>query len=317
MLDGRDVGRAYRLACVDSWGRLGDRIVSVNNNQETAAVTVAHDRVAVCAVQSNGMSVAGRPLVLFNDLLRCAVDENADLIALTNSDIFFADAEALRQQAATLKSGEAIVARRVNVQSVSSGSGSTYQWGYDLFILHREDIRRLYREETLFFGEPWWDYYFLSNIIVNGITVRPIDSAHVLHLAHKEAYSPERWLATGCFSLQTLRDNITAGRHADDEAARYFIDTAVQPAALLPLRDTVRLAVRNIRALTLHYAALFFKVYYTIRHVQETHIKANELHLFSCALTIHAEITVNFGISSAERIKAACVELQQQISSSS
>jgi len=307
-VDGNDIGGAYRQACVDSWQRFADRIVSVNSCNEAEAVAAANSGVAVRSVESDGMAIAGRPLVLFDDLLQCAVEEKTDLIALTNSDIFLADAAVLRQQVELLQSGEAMVARRVNVQSLHNLTGASYKWGYDLFVLRREDIAKLYREKTLFFGEPWWDYYFLSNIVLNGIPVKPTESAHVLHLSHKEAYSSDRWLATGMFSLKTLRDNIEAGSISSDAAAQLFSDVVVNTSDLLPVKDAVQLAVKNIRALSLYHIMLFYKSFPGKKAPQE-----NDLHLFSCALTAYAELKINFGSSSRERIKKSCGELKERI----
>lgn len=307
-VDGSDIGGAYRQACVDSWQRFAERIVSVNSCNEAQAVAAANSGVAVRSVESDGMAVAGRPLVLFDALLQCAVEEKTDLIALTNSDIFLADAAVLRQQAELLQSGEAMVSRRVNVQSLHNLTGASYKWGYDLFVLRREDIAKLYRETTLFFGEPWWDYYFLSNIVLNGMAVKPTDSSHVLHLAHKEAYSSDRWLATGTFSLKILQDNIEAGRISSDAAAQLFSDTVMNASDVLPVKDAIQLAMKNIRALSLYHVMLFYKFVPEKKAPQE-----NDLHLFSCALTAYAELKINFGSSSRERIKKACGELNARM----
>ncbi len=307
-IDGNDVGKAYRQACIDSWQCFGGRIISVNNNKEADAVRAATSGISICPVASDGTAVAKRPLVLFDDLLHCAAQEETELIALTNSDIFLADAEMLREQAVCLKSGEVLVSRRVNVESLRNASGSTYKWGYDLFILRREDIARLHRETTLFFGEPWWDYYFLSNLILSGLSVVTTDSAHVLHLAHKEAYSSERWLATGEFSLQTLRQLAETGAYAAYPTVRHFIRYVINTSSLLPVKDVLLLAMRNFRALTLYHVMLCYKFCPQRKSPQE-----NDLHFFSCALTAYAELIINFGVSSRARINKACSELHEKM----
>jgi hypothetical protein len=286
----------------------------VNNSQEAPLLRGAIDGVEICTVESNGCSVSGRPLVLFEDLLRCAVNETtSELIALTNSDIFFANAEDLKKQACLLNEGEAIVSRRINVQSLQQSAGSTYQWGYDLFVLHRKDIEKLYREKTMFFGEPWWDYHFLSNIILNGITIKPVDSSHVLHVSHKEAYSQKRWFDIGKTILKNLIDNIEHENYSSStKDTHYFRNFVINSSEGIRWKGNVRRVLSNNKAVISYFANTFLQ---NIPLRRKTIVCNNLLYLFSCKLILFSEIIIQFGCSSDENIRKSCRELQERIRS--
>lgn len=315
-IDSRELSKEYRASCVDSWKRFGDRIVSVNNSQEAHLLRGEIDGVDICTVESNGCSVSGRPLVLFEDLLCCAANEKSEIIALTNSDIFFANAENLKRQACLLNEGEAIVSRRINVQSLQKNAGTTYQWGYDLFVLHRKDIEKIYREKTMFFGEPWWDYYFLSNIILNGITIKTVDSLHVLHVSHKEAYFQKRWLAIGKTILKNLVNNIEYGNYASNtKDTLYFRDFVINSAEGIRWRGNVQRVLSNKKAAIAYLANTFFQKIRLRKEKQQKELDNKLLYLFSCKLIIFSEIIIQFGCSSSEDIKKSCSELRERIRS--
>jgi hypothetical protein len=83
--------------------------------------------------------------------------------------------------------------------------GKTYRLGYDLFVIHREDFPTIRTDTDIYFGEPWWDYHALLQLILHGIEVIPVESAHVLHAAHQESWSADRWEKIGIKMLNMLR----------------------------------------------------------------------------------------------------------------
>jgi hypothetical protein len=206
---GIEIGEIYQKICIDSWREAGFQIYSVNNDQELKKNENAHEEIIFYTVKSDGTIFSGKPLVCFNDLLDCGYSTKEDIIAFTNADIFFSDVQKIAKIAKKIIPGKAIFSRRINVENIKERKGSTYIWGYDLLILHKNDLDAIRTRQEMFFGEPWWDYYVLCMLFLNKIYVETFDSSYILHLSHKEAFEKKRWEEIGIHTLQELQNKKT------------------------------------------------------------------------------------------------------------
>ncbi|MCP9926733.1 hypothetical protein [Cyanobium sp. CH-040] len=137
------------------------------------------------------------------------------IIAIANADIYMNMPDSVRELISLLQPGEAIVGRRTNIHSLQEKRASIYRLGFDLFIIHSSDIDKLLRHSNnLYFGDPWWDYDLLTNLIASGIQIRPLKPIHVLHLSHQHAFSKDRWADIGFNSIQDMRNLINQIPHS-------------------------------------------------------------------------------------------------------
>lgn len=196
-IDGDDFTGAYQIACRDSWSRLGAEVVSVNSEVESGAHTAGHNGYSVVTVDTDGSAACGKPLVSWNDLVNTAIGRDSDQILFLNSDIFVHRTDELLPLISELRPGNAIVGRRVNIKSLKGKEAAIYRLGFDLFAVHREDVDLLRSPIEIFFGDPWWDYVALCNLLLRGVTVSTCDPIHILHLFHEAAFSKERWSSIG------------------------------------------------------------------------------------------------------------------------
>ncbi|CAK8724236.1 hypothetical protein LDFHOB_14060 [Candidatus Electronema aureum] len=304
-IDTNEVGITYRNLCINSWKEVGDDIISVNNIHETNILNKI-DGIEVYAVNSDGSSVSGRPLVLFNDLIDCAIQSDSKFILITNSDIFLTNTDDLKKQIRSLDKGEAIVSRRINVESLKENKGYTYRLGYDLFVLHRSDLEKIYKQKTMFFGEPWWDYFFLSIILLHGMRIKHIDSSYVLHLSHKEAFSTERWNLIGKDILKELTDGAEKEKIGISDVD-FLINFVINFRSSLFLIKNPLVLMRNIDVFIYYFNVILRKP------INDSQIDANDLYLFSCKLRIFTEVILGFKRSSRQDIKKSCSELNKKI----
>jgi hypothetical protein len=196
-VDGDDFTGVYHNACIDSWACLGADVVSVNSVAELGNHPVGKSRYSVATVEPDGSADCGKPLVLWNDLIDAAIESSSEQIVFINSDVFIHRPSELAQLISELRPGQAIVGRRTNIKSLKNSEASIYRLGFDLFVLHRKDLSLLRYPKALYFGDPWWDYVALCNLLLAGVTVTALDSVHMLHLIHETAFSKERWASIG------------------------------------------------------------------------------------------------------------------------
>jgi hypothetical protein len=209
-VDGDDFTGVYQNACIDSWARLGADVVSVNSLAESGGHPVGQSRYSVATVESDGSVACDKPLVLWNDLIDVAAECSSEKIVIINSDIFIHRPGELAQLISELRPGQAIVGRRINIKSLKSSEASIYRLGFDLFVLHRRDLSLLRSPKDLYFGDPWWDYVALCNLLLCGVTVTALDPLHTLHLFHEAAFSKERWASIGFDIMDHLFKGIQA-----------------------------------------------------------------------------------------------------------
>jgi hypothetical protein len=227
-VDHVDIGDKYRRVCINSWKDISDNIISVNNIIESNFVKEIDCQIEVHEVPSAKFANTNKLLVLLDDMLKAAIFSNAEIVIITNSDIFLSKKNELEEKINKVQPGCAIVSKRTNIDSVLQGIGCTYRLGYDLFIMHKNDLQKNFSEIPLFFGEPWWDYFLLCKMILNNINIMSIDSSNVLHVSHKPTFSKENWIKIGIASITELIKYEKKNRYTDRGCNNFYMSKLIK-----------------------------------------------------------------------------------------
>jgi len=292
----------YRMACVDSWNRLGPRVISVNSSKESELLKGVLPELEIFSVDSDGSEKVGKPLVLLDDLIRTAQSMETDIIAFVNADIYLANVEKIKDLLVNVTPGSAIVANRTDIVSLDKMQGSTHSGGYDLFVVHRDDLRKISTKDDLYFGDPWWDYHALCNLVLSGVSVTSLDSSHVLHLYHDFAFTWDRWTDIGKATLEDLNATV--------KSQKYDKSNSNSKALACLIKGLVKNVHRCDRPAHIHFARM-------MSGRKPCELEKNSLLKFANKLVIFAEHSLGFQPASQEQIALGCVELKMALSQAS
>lgn len=201
--DGADVGKDYQRMCIESWIAEGFSPVSVNSEREMERGYTLHSGTTPLVVKNDAESLAGRPLVFFDDLFSVAAKSGALHIAITNADVVLRSGFDLYGLISALPPGKAVVAHRTDIARPDEREGTTYRCGFDFFALHRDDLARV-PESGLVFGLPWWDYFLPTMLWLRGVQLIDFGERFVFHLLHDERWRVEVWRRVGMQYVKRL-----------------------------------------------------------------------------------------------------------------
>lgn len=295
------VSEQYRNSCIQSWQSVGDRAISVNSVAEQN-----HSRnqlgIQFTFVESDGRRDTGRPLILFNDLVDVAIDSDCEFLLLTNSDIFLARQPELLDEIAGTGEGQCLVSQRANITSLANSEAEAYDWGYDLFVVHRNDFKKLRTDIPMYFGEPWWDYHVLCILQLRGVEIVPLECSHVLHLVHPEAYSWSRWTEIGSASLNDL------SRSAIRSESCSTLDQTQSSELSKRIRESHRLlkSLRRVDRMLWNFA----RELYSRPQAPYSDPRYFVLQQYSHSLRQHANDALRFQAVNNEFVERACQELR-------
>lgn len=189
--DGREIGEAYRNACLASWRQIANQIYTVNAAKETLEVRDVK-RLSVCRDASEE---TGRPLPYLQDIVDAALSRDGERILIVNGDIYLRDPGALL----AARPGVAVVSKRIDVDDLNS-TGKVHFHGYDAFAVHRQDLAGLVCGGI--FGAPWYDHYLPMRLLERGVEVKVVHVAS--HLRHPLNWSWPLWERLGWQFAQTV-----------------------------------------------------------------------------------------------------------------
>jgi hypothetical protein len=172
-----------QLAAIDSWQKLGFRVLSVNTKPEIDLLLEAFPQVQFVETGRNASAIAGKPYIYFDDLLHALKESKAEVCGIVNSDIHLlagADfPEFIRKNAAD----GFLFGARVDVESFDSPAGEMYEEGFDYFFFGREVISA-YPAADFCLGVPWWDYWAPLLPLLAGIPIKELLTPVAFHIRH-------------------------------------------------------------------------------------------------------------------------------------
>lgn len=179
---GREIGQAYQADCIESWIDAGFDPVTINARSERVEPESRLQRVTL---ERDASEITGKPHPYFGDLLSAVAERTKGPFALVNADILIPSSAALDVKVASIRPGEMIIGRRLDVAQLGA-SGTPYLYGYDFFAAHGEDVAAL-TETHLIFGAPWWDHFFPLAMHLQGVQITQLEP-QIIHLQHDERW---------------------------------------------------------------------------------------------------------------------------------
>ena len=197
--NGEDIGLMYQKTCIESWRAASFHPVSINSSSEDYPHSVSK-----ISLQRDARSVTGRPHVYFQDMLAAAAEESEGRpFAITNSDILLSAGTDLPDRVSSLRRGQAIFSRRIDIDEISSKEGLSWQYGYDFFAVHPDDIMGL--STDMVFGAPWWDHFLPLILHFSGCRINQIEPHQFRHLKHEDRWDWDVWEKLGCRFMAELK----------------------------------------------------------------------------------------------------------------
>ena len=215
--NGNEFGKAYQLTCIESWKRAGFKPLSVNSKVES----FNHSALRTVPVKRDASAVTGRLHIFFADLLAVAVNEaQGKPFALLNADLILRPDTDIAAKVASLRPGEFIFSRRIDIDKPDQTDGVAHRPGFDFFAAHTNDLASP-PDSGMVFGAPWWDHYFPLVMFMRGCRIRMIQPT-VFHLTHTDRWDWEMWKTLGQRFISEFKALTLDGRYSSmlDNAIR-------------------------------------------------------------------------------------------------
>jgi len=168
---------------VNSWKRIGFRIVSINAAEEITLLQPKFPTIDFFQVARDASDKFGKPYVYFDDVLAYLKEHGSGICGIVNSDIHL-----LREDIYSVVGKEAVNSLvygfRVDVDTLEDLQGQMLYDGFDYFFFDKQIIS-LYPQSELFIGLPCWDYWAVLIPLFHGIPVKKIVTPHAYHIKHK------------------------------------------------------------------------------------------------------------------------------------
>jgi hypothetical protein len=197
---------ALQLAAVDSWHKLGFRVLSVNTKPEIDLLLEAFPQVQFIETGRDASAIAGKPYIFFDDLLHALKESKAEVCGIVNSDIHLlagADfPEFIRHNAAD----GVLFGARVDVESFDSPAGEMYDEGFDYFFFGRKIISA-YPAAEFCLGVPWWDYWAPLLPLLAGMPIKELLTPVAFHIRHDAHWDDRLYENFGKKLVQYFSEN--------------------------------------------------------------------------------------------------------------
>jgi hypothetical protein len=175
---------------VESWLAMGFQPVSLNSAEEIDVLRDSFAAVEFINTHRNAEALAGKPLILVDDLFAAIAASGPGVSGLVNSDIIFRSTSPLpdifREQAA----GGLVYGTRIDIDEPEDTFGDEYSVGFDYFFMDAE-IARCYPPTRLSMGAPMWDYWAVLVPMLKGINCRRMNAICAFHLRHEQQWDNE------------------------------------------------------------------------------------------------------------------------------
>lgn len=201
---GNEIGESYQADCIASWIDAGFSPVTVNASCEHVG---PEPRIRQVRLERDASEITGKPHPYLSDLLSKIAEETEGPFALVNADILIPSHAGLAKKVTSLRRGEVIIGRRLNVARLG-GLGAPYFSGFDFFAAHGDDVAVLAATQ-LVFGAPWWDHFFPLAMHLHGCKVTQLEP-QVIHLHHDERWNLATYLRLGDRFIAEIRPKVRA-----------------------------------------------------------------------------------------------------------
>jgi len=170
--------------------------ISINSYKEESNLE-CFDGVSVKFIERDSEDITGKPLIYLDDMIKSVLQEYNGPIAITNSDIVIDLSESILYTIKHLQPGEGIISNRKNITEPNSKHGCPFRFGYDLFVFHTEDLKRLDFGSLMIIGAPWWDHFLPISMINLGVKISAPRNPVAYHLVHDNRWEKDLWVKMG------------------------------------------------------------------------------------------------------------------------
>lgn len=202
-------------AAIDSWRKLGFKVISLNSAAEAAIVAENFPDIPLTIVNRTAETTTGKPYVFFDDVIAALSAEQAAVCGIVNSDIMLmADAGFADFIAETAGDG-LLFGSRLDVDSMADLDGEKFIYGFDFFFFNKAALR-IFPESGFCLGVPWWDYWAPFVPLLTGLACKELLSPVAFHLKHETKWAGELFCDYGRMFAEKIvplaRDTGFAGK---------------------------------------------------------------------------------------------------------
>lgn len=196
---------------IDSWLRLGFKVISLNSADEAKAVTHQFPDIPIKIVDRSAEVETGKPYIYFDDVCAALFTEKSEVCGIINSDVLLrADYGFAEFVVGTVGNG-LLFGSRLDVDSFEGTDGEKFIYGFDFFFFNRE-VLTLFPETNFCLGVPWWDYWAPLVPMLKGIPCKELISPIAFHPKHETKWAGELFTDYGRLFADklTLLDKATS-----------------------------------------------------------------------------------------------------------
>lgn len=223
LVPGRNL-EIQRLA-VQSWQKLGFRVLSFNRDAEIGFLERDFEGVAFVDPQRDAAAQTGKPLVYLADILKHLSTAAVGPFGIVNSDIQLDPPPGFVDRLRAEAVDSLVVTTRVEIDAPQARSGKRNLWGFDAMFLDAGMAANM-TDYGFCLGMPFWDYWMPMTAALNGLAYKQIKTDVAFHPQHAEAWSDKRFLFTDMF-VRFLQDEIARAQarraHLPEDPAFVFL----------------------------------------------------------------------------------------------
>ena len=186
---GKDVHN-QRMA-INSWLKLGFRVVSMNSLEEIAALQSSFPDIEFVQVCRDGRERFVKPYIYFDDCLAYFAQSDAKICGIVNSDIYLQQEE-FYSFLQTEAVHSFVYGSRVDVESIEHLNGEMFAMGFDYFFFNKQIVAH-YPQSDFMIGLPMWDFWAVLIPIYLRMPVKKVIIPHAFHIIHKTNWDHKIW----------------------------------------------------------------------------------------------------------------------------
>ncbi len=224
LVNGRDYGAAWQVACIESWRRSGFRVISLNGGAELINLRRSYP-VGVDFIELP--PDVERPRIV--DFLDAAKESGAATAGVVNADCLMIPLTGFAERLSENLKNIAIV-ERINIDHKTLRPTGQHCYGFDAFFFPIGALGALKRDESWRIGDTWWDYWLPIAFHLGGVELRTLPAPMLVHLDHELAWNKVSWIEKCRRLLDYVRNG---GRTPNDlELAAAFEAMSLEPEEL-------------------------------------------------------------------------------------
>jgi len=198
-IQGVEYGSVWQLACINSWKAVGFDVVSLNTQEEIAALEPYTSMVDIVELR------AGHHRPRIADFLEEIAKSSCEVAGIVNADCLLIPGTQLGERLAQ-NVDSLVMAERINISPLTMWPTGQHCSGFDAFFFNTAALANVDRDTRWRLGDTWWDYWFPLSLHLAGIKLKTLAGPVLAHLDHEQGWNTEAWENNGRYLIQFLKD---------------------------------------------------------------------------------------------------------------